>query len=179
MPTLTFIDCSAEIFISFPCLSFWMQTSKEDLLQADFEGALKFFRVQLPKRYRAAENARRLMEQACNIKVRPVSPKRSLTLLLLCTQGNWPLFKPSCESHGSRSKLTVSRFGLQCFLSQPLACMPLHFICLIHQNVHGQFTHYFSYEGKLVESWMSAMIKVICRSYRWSRKWIGWESENV
>uniref|UniRef100_A0A3B3RFU2 Rab GTPase-activating protein 1-like n=1 Tax=Paramormyrops kingsleyae TaxID=1676925 RepID=A0A3B3RFU2_9TELE len=41
----------------------------EDLLQADFEGALKFFRVQLPKRYRAAENARRLMEQACNIKV--------------------------------------------------------------------------------------------------------------
>uniref|UniRef100_A0AAY4BR62 Rab-GAP TBC domain-containing protein n=1 Tax=Denticeps clupeoides TaxID=299321 RepID=A0AAY4BR62_9TELE len=45
------------------------RTSKEDLLQADFEGALKFFRVQLPKRYRAAENARRLMEQACNIKV--------------------------------------------------------------------------------------------------------------
>lgn len=49
-----------------------LQTSKEDLLQADFEGALKFFRVQLPKRYRAEENARRLMEQACNIKVRVV-----------------------------------------------------------------------------------------------------------
>uniref|UniRef100_A0A8C3Q0Z5 Rab GTPase-activating protein 1-like n=1 Tax=Chrysolophus pictus TaxID=9089 RepID=A0A8C3Q0Z5_CHRPC len=47
-----------------------LKTSKEDLLQADFEGALKFFRVQLPKRYRAEENARRLMEQACNIKVR-------------------------------------------------------------------------------------------------------------
>uniref|UniRef100_A0A8C1WN42 RAB GTPase activating protein 1-like n=1 Tax=Cyprinus carpio TaxID=7962 RepID=A0A8C1WN42_CYPCA len=46
-----------------------LKTSKEDLLQADFEGALKFFRVQLPKRYRAAENAQRLMEQACNIKV--------------------------------------------------------------------------------------------------------------
>ncbi|XP_051550889.1 rab GTPase-activating protein 1-like isoform X3 [Myxocyprinus asiaticus] len=46
-----------------------LKTSKEDLLQADFEGALNFFRVQLPKRYRAAENARRLMEQACNIKV--------------------------------------------------------------------------------------------------------------
>ncbi|XP_072515848.1 rab GTPase-activating protein 1-like isoform X2 [Salminus brasiliensis] len=46
-----------------------LKTSKEDLLQADFEGALKFFRVQLPKRYRSAENARRLMEQACNIKV--------------------------------------------------------------------------------------------------------------
>lgn len=49
-----------------------LQTSKEDLLQADFEGALKFFRVQLPKRYRAAENARRLMEQACNIKVKGI-----------------------------------------------------------------------------------------------------------
>ncbi|NXH19920.1 RBG1L protein, partial [Bucco capensis] len=49
-----------------------LKTSKEDLLQADFEGALKFFRVQLPKRYRAEENARRLMEQACNIKVRTV-----------------------------------------------------------------------------------------------------------
>ncbi|XP_030062282.1 rab GTPase-activating protein 1-like isoform X2 [Microcaecilia unicolor] len=46
-----------------------LKTSKEDLLQADFEGALKFFRVQLPKRYRAEENARKLMEQACNIKV--------------------------------------------------------------------------------------------------------------
>nr|XP_033772504.1 rab GTPase-activating protein 1-like isoform X4 [Geotrypetes seraphini] len=46
-----------------------LATSKEDLLQADFEGALKFFRVQLPKRYRAEENARKLMEQACNIKV--------------------------------------------------------------------------------------------------------------
>uniref|UniRef100_A0A8C5NGV8 Rab-GAP TBC domain-containing protein n=1 Tax=Gouania willdenowi TaxID=441366 RepID=A0A8C5NGV8_GOUWI len=46
----------------------WLLLTKY-LLQADFEGALKFFRVQLPKRYRAAENARRLMEQACNIKV--------------------------------------------------------------------------------------------------------------
>uniref|UniRef100_A0A8B9G1X5 Rab GTPase-activating protein 1-like n=1 Tax=Amazona collaria TaxID=241587 RepID=A0A8B9G1X5_9PSIT len=54
-----------ELFHSLSALP----TSKEDLLQADFEGALKFFRVQLPKRYRAEENARRLMEQACNIKV--------------------------------------------------------------------------------------------------------------
>lgn len=58
------------LFSSLLPLLLISQTSKEDLLQADFEGALKFFRVQLPKRYRAAENARRLMEQACNIKVR-------------------------------------------------------------------------------------------------------------
>lgn len=67
------IPCLLSLITTFPLhtpphVSF--QTSKEDLLQADFEGALKFFRVQLPKRYRAAENARRLMEQACNIKVR-------------------------------------------------------------------------------------------------------------
>ncbi|EOB01565.1 Rab GTPase-activating protein 1 [Anas platyrhynchos] len=52
-----------------------LATSKEDLLQADFEGALKFFRVQLPKRYRAEENARRLMEQACNIKSNAINKK--------------------------------------------------------------------------------------------------------
>nr|XP_032829025.1 LOW QUALITY PROTEIN: rab GTPase-activating protein 1-like [Petromyzon marinus] len=46
-----------------------LKTSREDLLQADFEGALKFFRVQLPKRYRAEESARRLMEVACGVKV--------------------------------------------------------------------------------------------------------------
>ncbi|XP_007901128.2 rab GTPase-activating protein 1-like isoform X1 [Callorhinchus milii] len=46
-----------------------LETTKDDLLQADFEGTLKFFRVQLPKRYRAEENARRLLEHACNIKV--------------------------------------------------------------------------------------------------------------
>ncbi|KAF5916642.1 hypothetical protein HPG69_005437 [Diceros bicornis minor] len=61
-------------------------TSKEDLLQADFEGALKFFRVQLPKRYRAEENARRLMEQACNIKV---SLSVHLIQISVWTQSHW------------------------------------------------------------------------------------------
>lgn len=45
------------------------QTTKDDLLLTDFEGALKFFRVQLPKRYRSEENAKRLMELACGMKV--------------------------------------------------------------------------------------------------------------
>jgi len=35
----------------------------------DFEGALKFFRVQLPKRYRSEENAKKLMELACSMKI--------------------------------------------------------------------------------------------------------------
>uniref|UniRef100_A0AC11D4T6 RAB GTPase activating protein 1 n=1 Tax=Ovis aries TaxID=9940 RepID=A0AC11D4T6_SHEEP len=45
-----------------------LKTSKDDLLLTDFEGALKFFRVQLPKRYRSEENAKKLMELACNMK---------------------------------------------------------------------------------------------------------------
>ncbi|XP_040178664.1 rab GTPase-activating protein 1 isoform X2 [Rana temporaria] len=46
-----------------------LKTSKEDLLLTDFEGALKFFRVQLPKRYRSEDNAKRLMELACSLKI--------------------------------------------------------------------------------------------------------------
>lgn len=46
-----------------------LKTSKDDLLLTDFEGALKFFRVQLPKRYRSEENAIKLMELACNMKI--------------------------------------------------------------------------------------------------------------
>ncbi|KAK2120288.1 Rab GTPase-activating protein 1 [Saguinus oedipus] len=45
------------------------KSPKNDLLLTDFEGALKFFRVQLPKRYRSEENAKKLMELACNMKL--------------------------------------------------------------------------------------------------------------
>ncbi|XDV53897.1 hypothetical protein PO909_022294, partial [Leuciscus waleckii] len=45
-----------------------LKTSKDDLIQADFEGALKFFRVPVPKRYRSEENAKKLMELACSMK---------------------------------------------------------------------------------------------------------------
>uniref|UniRef100_A0A6Q2ZD86 Rab GTPase-activating protein 1 n=1 Tax=Esox lucius TaxID=8010 RepID=A0A6Q2ZD86_ESOLU len=46
-----------------------LKTSREDLLATDFEGALKFFRVPVPKRYRSEENAKKLMELACSIKI--------------------------------------------------------------------------------------------------------------
>ncbi|KAG8554241.1 hypothetical protein GDO81_003726 [Engystomops pustulosus] len=46
-----------------------LKTSKDDLLLTDFEGALKFFRVQLPKRYRSEDNAKKLMELACSLKL--------------------------------------------------------------------------------------------------------------
>lgn len=57
------------------------QTSKDDLIQTDFEGALKFFRVPVPKRYRSEENAKKLMELACSMKVSLVY-KRLTSLVL-------------------------------------------------------------------------------------------------
>uniref|UniRef100_A0A7N4PB06 RAB GTPase activating protein 1 n=1 Tax=Sarcophilus harrisii TaxID=9305 RepID=A0A7N4PB06_SARHA len=58
-----------DLHCKFYQLERLMQTSKDDLLLTDFEGALKFFRVQLPKRYRSEENAKKLMELACNMKI--------------------------------------------------------------------------------------------------------------
>lgn len=61
---------SENLFLCMVVFSPFFQTSKDDLLLTDFEGALKFFRVQLPKRYRSEENAKKLMELACNMKVK-------------------------------------------------------------------------------------------------------------
>ena len=49
---------------------FGLQISRKDLLALDFEGVLKYFRVQLPKRYRSEENAKELMHTAVKFKVR-------------------------------------------------------------------------------------------------------------
>ncbi|TUP85233.1 Rab GTPase-activating protein 1 [Bagarius yarrelli] len=57
--------CQGQSFLAAVLL---LHTSKDDLLQTDFEGALKFFRVPVPKRYRSEENAKKLMELACSMK---------------------------------------------------------------------------------------------------------------
>ncbi|CAH1983293.1 unnamed protein product [Acanthoscelides obtectus] len=43
---------------------------KKDLLQLDFEGILKYFRVSLPKKCRSEEAAKQLIKLACSIKVK-------------------------------------------------------------------------------------------------------------
>ncbi|XP_060525757.1 rab GTPase-activating protein 1-like isoform X2 [Cylas formicarius] len=43
---------------------------KRDLLQLDFEGILKYFRVSLPKKCRSEEAAKQLVKLACSIKVK-------------------------------------------------------------------------------------------------------------
>lgn len=44
--------------------------SKKDLLALDFEGVLKYFRVSLPKKFRAEENGKILLKTAVGIKIK-------------------------------------------------------------------------------------------------------------
>ncbi|XP_078605656.1 rab GTPase-activating protein 1-like [Branchiostoma floridae x Branchiostoma japonicum] len=46
-----------------------LKTSRKDLLALDFEGVLKYFRVQLPKLYRSEQNAQQLLRLACSMKI--------------------------------------------------------------------------------------------------------------
>ena len=43
--------------------------SRKELLTLDFEGVLKYFRVQLPKKYRSEEAAREMIMMAVTLKV--------------------------------------------------------------------------------------------------------------
>ncbi|XP_045510650.1 rab GTPase-activating protein 1-like isoform X2 [Colias croceus] len=47
-----------------------LNRSRKDLLQHDFEGVLKYFRVTLPKKCRAEESSRQIVKLACSIKVK-------------------------------------------------------------------------------------------------------------
>lgn len=44
--------------------------SKKELLSADFEGILKYFRVSLPKKYRSEDAAKQMIQLATSIKVK-------------------------------------------------------------------------------------------------------------
>ena len=46
--------------------------AKKDLLALNFEGILKYFRVQLPKRYRNEDAARQLMKLTATFKLKKV-----------------------------------------------------------------------------------------------------------
>lgn len=46
-----------------------LQDSKKVLLQLDFEGVLKYFRVALPRRYRTESNAKDLIKNAVKLKI--------------------------------------------------------------------------------------------------------------
>ncbi|XP_013410122.1 rab GTPase-activating protein 1-like isoform X2 [Lingula anatina] len=46
-----------------------LKSNRKELLALDFEGILKYFRVQLPKKYRSEENARELLTTAVSWKI--------------------------------------------------------------------------------------------------------------
>uniref|UniRef100_A0A8C7Z769 Rab GTPase-activating protein 1 n=1 Tax=Oryzias sinensis TaxID=183150 RepID=A0A8C7Z769_9TELE len=67
---LTLFTAKFPLYMVFHIMDLLLcETSKDDLIQSDFEGALKFFRVPVPKRYRSEENAKKLMELACSMKI--------------------------------------------------------------------------------------------------------------
>ena len=47
-----------------------LKVSKDNLMTLDFEGLMKYFRVNIPKRYRDEKHAKHLMAVACSIKLR-------------------------------------------------------------------------------------------------------------
>lgn len=47
-----------------------LRASEKDLLELDFEGVLKYFRVQMPKRYRDEENVKKLIIESSQISVK-------------------------------------------------------------------------------------------------------------
>lgn len=47
-----------------------LSRARKELLQHDFEGVLKYFRVTLPKKCRAEESSRQIVKLACSIKVK-------------------------------------------------------------------------------------------------------------
>ena len=47
-----------------------LKVARKDLLQQDFEGLMKYFRVNIPKTYRSEENSGQLMAVASQIKLK-------------------------------------------------------------------------------------------------------------
>ncbi|KAK6011572.1 hypothetical protein OSTOST_23336, partial [Ostertagia ostertagi] len=47
-----------------------LHDAADDLLQLDFEGALKYFRVTLPRKYRTEANAKALIRHAVEFKLK-------------------------------------------------------------------------------------------------------------
>ena len=47
-----------------------LKVSRKDMLTLDFEGLMRYFRVNIPKRYRTEENAKHLMALSAGIKLK-------------------------------------------------------------------------------------------------------------
>jgi Rab GTPase-activating protein 1 len=62
--------------------------NKGELLLLDFEGILKYFRVNLPKKYRTPKASQKLMKLACSLNVKKVRKYEQEFLTLKTAQDN-------------------------------------------------------------------------------------------
>lgn len=60
------------IVIIFKVALSLLKLSRKELLAMDFEGALNYFRITLPKLYRNVDACKELINTALNIKVREI-----------------------------------------------------------------------------------------------------------
>ncbi|XP_050304026.1 rab GTPase-activating protein 1-like isoform X2 [Anthonomus grandis grandis] len=92
-----------------------LMVCKNDLLQQDFEGILKYFRVSLPKKCRSEEAAKRLIKLACSIKVKKLKKYEADFITL---KDDWEIISSDTEaqdrqeneaSEVEKYKMTIQR----------------------------------------------------------------------
>lgn len=88
-----------------------LQSSKEDLLALDFEGVLKFFRVQMPKRYRNQENVRQLIN--CSLEFNLKRLGRHAKSYELMKQKERLMESPLIRLQRENAKLTENNLRLE------------------------------------------------------------------
>ncbi|KAJ8985689.1 hypothetical protein NQ317_014337 [Molorchus minor] len=78
-----------------------LMVSKKELLQLDFEGILKYFRVALPKKFRSEEFARQLLKLACTIKVKKL---KKYEADFIAFTDSWEIISLDSESEARADK---------------------------------------------------------------------------
>ncbi|KAJ8917151.1 hypothetical protein NQ315_012643 [Exocentrus adspersus] len=74
---------------------------KRDLLQLDFEGILKYFRVSLPKKCRTEESAKQLMKLACSLKVKKL---KKYEIEFIARRDSWDIITLDAEATDNAEK---------------------------------------------------------------------------
>ncbi|XP_066246737.1 rab GTPase-activating protein 1-like isoform X2 [Euwallacea similis] len=72
-----------------------LMVCKKDLLQLDFEGILKYFRVSLPKKCRSEDAAKQLIKLACSIKVKKLKKYEADFITL---KDDWEIISSDSEA---------------------------------------------------------------------------------
>ncbi|XP_070581659.1 rab GTPase-activating protein 1-like isoform X2 [Ptychodera flava] len=90
-----------------------LKTSKKDILALDFEGTLKYFRVTLPKKYRAEENAKELLQIAVTTKLSSKKLKKYEKEFYAIKQKQMELEDPLSRFERENKKLVETNMRLE------------------------------------------------------------------